>query len=78
MHTRFAIAAIATSALLGTTLHCAAQDPITIRAGTVIDGKGGVQRNIVIAIEGSRIARVNDPTRGRSPMISPASPCSPD
>ena len=62
MHTRFAIAAIATSALLGTTLHCAAQDPITIRAGTVIDGKGGVQRNIVIAIERSRIARVNDPT----------------
>jgi imidazolonepropionase-like amidohydrolase len=36
----------------------AAQQPITIRAGTIIDGKGGVQRDAVIAIEGSKIARL--------------------
>ena len=60
MHTLFAIAAIAAGALVGMTAISAAQQPITIRAGTVIDGKGGVQRNAVIAIEGSRIARVGD------------------
>jgi imidazolonepropionase-like amidohydrolase len=38
----------------------AAQQPITVRAGTVIDGKGGVQRNAVITIEGSRIVRLGD------------------
>jgi imidazolonepropionase-like amidohydrolase len=37
-----------------------AQQPITIRAGTVIDGKGGVQRNAVITVEGSRIVRLGD------------------
>ena len=31
---------------------------ITIRAGTLIDGKGGMQRNAVIAIEGSKIGRI--------------------
>src|ERR1700704_1186767 len=62
MHFRFAIAAIAAGALVSMTAISPAQQPITIRAGTVIDGKSGVQRNIVIAIEGSRIARVNDPT----------------
>jgi imidazolonepropionase-like amidohydrolase len=65
MHMRFSIAmttALATGALVGMTAMSAAQQPVTIRGGTVIDGKGGVQRNIVIAIEGSRIARVNDPT----------------
>ena len=30
----------------------------TIRAGTLIDGRGGVQRNVVIGIEGTRIARI--------------------
>jgi imidazolonepropionase-like amidohydrolase len=31
---------------------------ITIRAGTLLDGKGGVQRNVRLIIEGSKIARV--------------------
>ncbi len=60
MHTRFALYAIAAGALVGMTAMSAAQQTITIRAGTVIDGKGGVQRNAVIAIEGSRIARLGD------------------
>ena len=35
-----------------------AQDSILIRAGTLIDCKGGVERNAVVTIEGSRISRV--------------------
>lgn len=35
-----------------------AQTPITIRAGTLIDGRGGVQRNVTVTVDGSRISRV--------------------
>src|SRR5262245_36146577 len=42
----------------------AAQDkPVTIRAGTLLDGKGGVQRNTNIVVQGSKIVRV-DPNVG--------------
>jgi imidazolonepropionase-like amidohydrolase len=49
-------------ALLGVALMCApavasAQQTV-IRAGTLIDGRGGIQRNVVIAIDGTRIARI--------------------
>jgi imidazolonepropionase-like amidohydrolase len=30
-----------------------------IKAGTLIDGRGGVTRNATIVVEGSRIARIN-------------------
>src|SRR5262245_23376609 len=53
-------AAIAAAGYLSLTTAASAQQPFTIRAGTVIDGKGGVQRNAVIAIEGSRIAKLGD------------------
>ena len=36
---------------------CAAQS-ITIKTGTLIDGKGGVQSNVVVSVEGSKIARI--------------------
>ena len=40
-----------------------AQEPaIVIRAGTVIDGKGGVQRNMNIVVRGSRIAEITPKT----------------
>ena len=71
MRTRFAKAALtaksalATNAVLAGALVCmtsfaAAQQPVTIRAGIVLDGKGGVQRNAVVAVEGSRIVKVGD------------------
>jgi imidazolonepropionase-like amidohydrolase len=60
MRTRFSVAALASVALISMTSLASAQQPITIRAGTIIDGKGGVQRNAVIAIEGSRIVKVDD------------------
>ncbi len=43
---------------------CAAQ-PIVIKTGTLIDGMGGVQRNVDVVIEGSKIVRV-EPARGRA------------
>jgi imidazolonepropionase-like amidohydrolase len=52
------IAVFAASALLSMTAVAAAQQPIAIRAGTLIDGRGGVQKNAVIIIDGARIARI--------------------
>src|SRR5215468_8925947 len=49
-------------ALLGAALICApaiaSAQQTTIRAGTLIDGRGGIQRNVVIGVEGSRIVRI--------------------
>jgi len=49
-------------ALLGVAVICApavaTAQQTTIRAGTLIDGRGGIQRNVVIGIEGTRIARI--------------------
>jgi hypothetical protein len=61
MRTRFSRATLAAkstltiNAVLGAALVCmtslaSAQQPVTIRAGIVIDGKGGVQRNAVVAV----------------------------
>jgi len=60
MYTRFSVTAVVAIALISMTAISVAQQPITIRAGTVIDGKGGVQRNAVITVEGSRIVRLGD------------------
>jgi imidazolonepropionase-like amidohydrolase len=35
-----------------------AQTPIAIRAGTLIDGKGGTQRNVTVVVDGSKIRSV--------------------
>jgi imidazolonepropionase-like amidohydrolase len=60
MRTRISFAALAGAALFCATSLASAQQPITIRAGTIIDGKGGVQRNAVVVVEGSRIAKLGD------------------
>jgi imidazolonepropionase-like amidohydrolase len=44
-------------ALLALTMGASAQ-PLTIRAGTLLDGKGGTARNAVITIDGTKIARI--------------------
>ena len=42
-----------------------AQDrPLVIRAATLIDGKGGVTRNVSIVVQGSRIARIDAGAQG--------------
>jgi imidazolonepropionase-like amidohydrolase len=60
MRTRSAIAVFATGAFLNITAVATAQQPVTIRAGTLIDGVGGVQRNVVITVDGERIVRIGD------------------
>jgi imidazolonepropionase-like amidohydrolase len=54
------VAALAAVSLVSLTSLAAAQQSVTIRAGTVLDGKGGVQRNAVVAVEGTRIAKVGN------------------
>jgi imidazolonepropionase-like amidohydrolase len=50
--------------LLASRLAAAQDEAQTLRAGTLIDGKGGVTRDAVIVIEGSRIARVGGEPQG--------------
>jgi imidazolonepropionase-like amidohydrolase len=57
MH-KLTMAAVA-AALLSLPVGALAQQPLTVRAGTILDGKGGVQRNSVITIEGAKIARLD-------------------
>src|SRR5262249_53826358 len=45
---------------LGTAGTTSGQQPVTIRAGTVLDGKGGVLRNAVVAVDGSQIVKVGN------------------
>ena len=42
----------------------AQERPIVIRAATLIDGKGGVTRNVSIVVQGSRIARIDAGAQG--------------
>src|SRR5258707_2132570 len=52
--------AAALAGCLGVAAPAGAQQPVTIRAGTVLDGKGGVLRNAVVAVDGSRIVKVGN------------------
>src|SRR5260370_16615011 len=52
--------AAALAGFLGAAAPAGAQQPVTIRAGTVLDGKGGVLRNAVVAVDGSRIVKVGN------------------
>jgi len=56
MHIR-TIAALAAAALLALTTSATAQR-LTIRAGTLLDGKGNIARNQVITVEGPRITAI--------------------
>jgi imidazolonepropionase-like amidohydrolase len=54
---------LASIVLLAVATGAAAADlPIVIKAGTLLDGKGGVVRNAVIVVEGSKIVRVGQST----------------
>jgi len=60
MPVRLKVAAFTATALMIMTVPAATQQATTIQAGTLIDGRGGVLRNVVIAIEGTRIARIGN------------------
>jgi imidazolonepropionase-like amidohydrolase len=51
------IVVLVTAALICVPAVATAQQT-TIRAGALIDGRGGIERNVVISIEGARIARI--------------------
>ena len=57
MRIRFSIATLVTLSLAGLAAPAAGQQ-ITIRAAAVLDGKGGIIRNAIVAIDGARIAKV--------------------
>ena len=42
---------------------CAQQPPVVLRVATLLDGKGGIQRNTNIVIEGGKIKRIGAATR---------------
>jgi imidazolonepropionase-like amidohydrolase len=48
------------AAFLSLATPSSAQHPVTIRAATLLDGKGGVLRNAVVAVEGSRIVTLGN------------------
>ena len=50
--------------LVATSLGVAQDKPIVIQAGTLLDGKGGVARNVGIQIEGARIGKVGSGAPG--------------
>src|SRR5262252_4003120 len=62
MRVRSTVAAQVAAAIagLGVAAPAGAQQPITIRAGTVLDGRGGVLRNAVVSVEGSRIVKIGN------------------
>ena len=52
------------SVLLASSLVAAQDEAMTLRAGTLIDGKGGVTQDAVVVIEGSRVARIGGEPKG--------------
>ena len=51
------------SLLLAWTVAASLHAQITVRASTMLDGKGGVRHNVRVTIEGSKIARADADTR---------------
>jgi len=60
MRIRCSLAVLTALSLFGLTAIAAAQQSVTIRAGLLLDGKGGMQRNAVVTVHGTRIAKVGD------------------
>jgi imidazolonepropionase-like amidohydrolase len=54
---------LAVALLLGPTA-VLAQDAVIIRAGTLLDGKGGKQRDVAVVVRGSKIDRINTAPSG--------------
>src|SRR6185437_8163291 len=57
---RFSLIAVLCAAAVAS-----AQDRIVIDAGTVLDGKGGVKKNQLIVVEGSKIVEIR-PAKGKA------------
>jgi imidazolonepropionase-like amidohydrolase len=66
MTSRRALVSLLLSSLLAPAGAGAAENPITIRAGRVLDGRGGESGATLIVVEGGRIARVSPASPGSS------------
>jgi imidazolonepropionase-like amidohydrolase len=55
---------VITALLFAATAPLTGQEPIIIRVGTLIDGKGGVHRNATVVVEAGRIKSVGEATQG--------------
>ena len=63
---RLALRGLVISALLVTAAATvSAQQAIVIRAGTLLDGRGGVQRNAIVVVQGGRIKSVGQAAQGQ-------------
>jgi imidazolonepropionase-like amidohydrolase len=51
-----------TALLLSHTLLLAQARPVVIKAATLLDGKGGVRRNVSVTVEGSKIREIGPAT----------------
>jgi imidazolonepropionase-like amidohydrolase len=60
MRTSCNAAVLTAVSLFGLTALAAAQQPVTIRAGLLLDGKGGMQRNAIVTVDGTGIANIGD------------------
>jgi imidazolonepropionase-like amidohydrolase len=50
--------------VLGAGTAASAQDAVTIRAGVLLDGRGGTQRDVAVVVRGSTIDRINTAPAG--------------
>ena len=64
MNTKFSIL------LLAGSLTFAQNQPIVIKAGTLLDGKGGVQRNATIVVVGAKIDKLDPSAKGQTYDLS--------
>ena len=52
---------------LALTIPLRAQEPVTLLAGRMLDGRGGQQKNVTIVVDGERILRVEPGRPDRRP-----------
>ena len=57
-------------ALAGSLLTAIAQEPIVLKAGMLLDGKGGVQRNATIVVSGGKIQKSDSTAKGQTYDLS--------
>ena len=62
-HVRRSVFVRLATLIVATPLIAAAQPSVTIRAGTLIDGRGGTRRQVDVVVQGSRIVRIGPAAR---------------
>ena len=55
---------------LAGSLAAVAQEPIVLKAGLLLDGKGGVQRNVTLVVSGGKIQKLDSGAKGKTYDLS--------